>query len=124
MAKAVPLNQGNIYKMLLNTVNHSLENLITDVHFNINKIFRYIAFGLLVMGLGAFVFSLPHFLSDKLLTEKNTKNETAILCRNTNQTNIPSKDTSAMSNYFVFFIIAQILHGAGAAPILSLGKQL
>ena len=98
-----------------------MARLITAAHFNINKIFRYIAFGLLVMGLGAFVFSLPHFLSDKLLTDTNT-NETAILCLNTNQTNIPSKDTSAMSNYFVFFIIAQILHGAGAAPILSLGK--
>ena len=74
------------------------------------------------MGIGAFVFSLPHFLSEKVATVSN-ETENPMICLNETRTNSPSTDTSSMSDQaFFIFIIGQILHGIGAAPILSLGN--
>ena len=88
----------------------------------ITILYRYIAAGLLVLGFGSLLFSLPHFLSEKI-TGKFNDNGNGVLCNMKNDTGIPAVAIhSSMSNYFYVFILGQILHGIGAAPILSLGK--
>ena len=76
------------------------------------------------MGIGSFVFSLPHFLTEKLSNDAVFgKSEHNILCSK-NDTNVRKPGESSLSNYLVAFVFGQVLHGIGAAPILSLGKTL
>ena len=76
------------------------------------------------MGIGSFLFSLPHFLTEKLLNDDTLEEwEQHILCLK-NGTNIIKIEESSLSNYLIAFVFGRILHGIGAAPILSLGKIL
>ena len=74
------------------------------------------------MGIGAFVFSLPHFLP-KTISIVSSEMEDSLLCLSNSTTNNSSTDNGSNSKYLVIFILGQILHGVGAAPILSLGNQ-
>ena len=93
-------------------------------------IFRYIACGLIILGTGSFFFSLPHFLSPKLPESNGVHNNEVAntaerdLCNgNADITNVSESDIHAsLSHYRCWFIIGQILHGIGAAPILTLGS--
>ena len=73
--------------------------------------------------MGSFLFSLPHFLSEPL--SGKVKDEiTRKICLATNTTANPTiqQTSTAVTDYFLVFVFGQILHGIGAAPILSLGK--
>ena len=75
--------------------------------------------------MGSFLFSLPHFLSEPLSGMVKDKITTKI-CLTTNDTVNPTiqQTSTATTDYFLVFVFGQILHGIGAAPILSLGEYL
>ena len=76
------------------------------------------------MGTGSFVFSLPHFISPKLTDANGITNHGASLCHNESILYDAAKENEmyqSLSSYRCFFIFGQILHGVGAAPILTLG---
>lgn len=78
------------------------------------------------MGLGFFIFALPHFLVDSyrantlneqiVCGSKNANNETIVSCTSNQKNGIED-----ISWNFWFFFIAQILHGIGASPLYTLG---
>ena len=92
--------------------------------------FRYIACGLIILGTGSFFFSMPHFLSPKIPESNIVYNNEAAntaereLCNaSVAITSVSESDIHAsLSHYRCWFIIGQILHGIGAAPILTLGS--
>ena len=86
------------------------------------RFFRYIAAGLVVLGIGSFLFSLPHFLSEPL-EGKDKSDIITTTCSVNNDTENPTIQQTSMakSDYFLVFVFGQIFHGIGAAPILSLG---
>ena len=92
---------------------------------------KYISTGLVVMGLGSFLFCLPHFIAGPYLSPDtvvvNTTSTTSDLCVDNNFTSIDLDDAltledaaKRLSVYKYFFIFGQILHGIGAAPLITL----
>lgn len=82
---------------------------------------RWLGLGVLLMGTGSLLFALPHFLVPNY---KIAGNEPADLCT-PNRTltdscdgNVPSEGGAWAVAVFVF---AQLLHGAGATPLFTLG---
>ncbi|XP_031617011.1 solute carrier organic anion transporter family member 4A1 isoform X2 [Contarinia nasturtii] len=83
---------------------------------------KWIGLGMIMMGLGSMVFSLPHFLvgsyratsveTNVCLTEANV---------NTTCTDKLINANDDLSWNVWFFFLAQLLHGAGAAPLFTLG---
>ena len=90
---------------------------------------RWLGFGIILMGLGSIVFAVPHFttglyseqatFTDASLTDGcNTDTEngsmllTDVLC---------SEAESSLSNYKYVLMLGQLLHGAGASPLYTLG---
>jgi len=82
---------------------------------------RYLGIGVLVMGIGSLVFTLPHFLSDVYtLDDAGVR----ITCDTyANSTYVCDQNTApvSLSNYKYLFFLGQLLHGAGAAPLYTLG---
>ena len=84
----------------------------------------------MILGTGSFFFSLPHFLSPKIPESNGVYNDEVAnkaardLCNDSvDITSISESDIHAsLSHYRCWFIIGQILHGIGAAPILTLGS--
>ena len=86
------------------------------------------------MGVGSFVFAMPHFISPKLSYSKNINTEEEEvrpleqhLCMNSNRTaqELETGEVhTTLASYRYFFIVGQILHGIGAAPILTLGAAV
>lgn len=79
----------------------------------------WIGAGIALMGCGSLLFSFPHF-SAPSFTGDNTHvslcNDTRIhTCQDT------SADTSSDNSYKFVFMASQFLHGAGAAPLYTLG---
>ena len=91
---------------------------------------RYIASGLIILGVGSFLFAIPHFLSSNLpsmssgelevMSEHNNGN----LCNEKQSFGNASEEElpTSLAYHRCWFILGQILHGVGAAPILTLGK--
>ena len=84
--------------------------------------------GILVLGLGSFVFSLPHFITAEYVVE-NAK-ETVCMrpdpddpSGNSSSITDPCASSlpSTLSNYKYFFFLGQMLHGAGATALYTLG---
>ncbi|XP_076361815.1 organic anion transporting polypeptide 26F isoform X2 [Tachypleus tridentatus] len=74
--------------------------------------------GVLVLALGSFIFSLPHFLSDTYTFSKEVQD----VCNlNHNWTNCNNNVSYVLSNYKYVFFLGQLLHGAGASPFYTLG---
>ena len=76
------------------------------------------------MGAGSFIFSLPHFISPKLTHTNGITNSGPSLCHNESILYDAAEEKEiyqSLSSYGCFFIFGQILHGIGAAPILTLG---
>ena len=75
---------------------------------------------------------MPHFLSPQIPESNGAYNNEVSntadrdLCNaNADITNVSESDIHAsLSHYRCWFIIGQILHGIGAAPILTLGNSL
>lgn len=82
---------------------------------------RYLGIGILVMGIGSIVFSLPQFTVDAYKVDDSgirttcdaSSNDTSVC----NGNNLPV----SLSNYKFVFFLGQLLHGAGAAPLYTLG---
>ncbi|KAH3747199.1 solute carrier organic anion transporter family member 4A1-like isoform X1 [Dreissena polymorpha] len=82
---------------------------------------RYLGIGVLVMGIGSIVFSLPQFTVDAYKMDDSgirttcdaSSNDTSVC----NGNNLPV----SLSNYKFVFFLGQLLHGAGAAPLYTLG---
>ena len=91
------------------------------------------------MGCGSLMFALPHFVTDIYLENEqiSTGNDTTHpdLCSTSGsgQSSFSSNsdlDQKALatavqlSNFKYFFIFGQVLHGIGAAPLITLGTTL
>ncbi|XP_066601024.1 solute carrier organic anion transporter family member 4A1 [Prorops nasuta] len=88
---------------------------------------RYIGIGVLVLGLGSLLFASPHYLAGSHRGNQQIEN---ICRRTTNTSTLPEfcGDTTEQTDsdpysgvYLTIFLIAQLLHGAGAAPFYTLG---
>ena len=94
---------------------------------------KYISRGLIVMGLGSFLFCLPHFVAGPYLTSDtvvfNATSITSDLCLQSDATTSDIFDSTLddvskrLSVYKYFFIFGQILHGIGAAPLITLVRH-
>ncbi|XP_008554726.1 solute carrier organic anion transporter family member 4A1 isoform X1 [Microplitis demolitor] len=100
---------------------------------------KYIGVGVLVLGIGSLLFASPHYLAranqqggqrSSLSCHRGTSTNTTSFT-NTNETSLSPKcdeqlddtvDVGPFSGfYLMIFFIAQLLHGAGAAPFYTLG---
>ena len=82
---------------------------------------RYLGIGVLVMGVGSFVFSLPQFTTGVYTVEETGSQ---VLCdKSANVTTVcdESQTPASLSDYKYIFYLGQLLHGAGAAPLYTLG---
>ena len=82
---------------------------------------RYLGIGVLVMGIGSFVFSLPQFTTGVYKIEETGSQ--LICAKGVNVTSTCDEDEApaSLSNYKYVFYLGQLLHGAGAAPLYTLG---
>jgi len=89
---------------------------------------RYIAFGLLCMGSGSLLFSLPHFITDQYLSLEELVKLAGNHTRDENLCQEDSKTAEAvvttLSKFKWFFYFGQFLNGVGAAPVITLGTTL
>ena len=90
--------------------------------------YRYIAIGLLCMGTGSFVFSLPHFITDQYISLEELAKFAGNHSRD--ESLCPSDSKAAedvvatLSHYKWFFYLGQFLNGVGAAPLITLATTL
>jgi len=82
---------------------------------------RWIACGLLILGLGSFVYTLPHFSTSSYTTRRDDDGESVELCGSNPTDEKCVGGTTGLSLYRFVFILGQLLHGAGAAPLITLG---
>ncbi|XP_015183410.1 PREDICTED: solute carrier organic anion transporter family member 4A1 isoform X2 [Polistes dominula] len=90
---------------------------------------RYIGVGVLVLGLGSLLFASPHYLigpyrggqqSENICQKANNVSTRSVSCSDINgQVDDQQEPYSGM--YLIIFLVAQLLHGAGAAPFYTLG---
>ncbi|XP_035732856.1 solute carrier organic anion transporter family member 4A1-like isoform X3 [Vespa mandarinia] len=90
---------------------------------------RYIGVGVLVLGLGSLLFASPHYLvgsyrggqqSENICQRVNNGSTRSVSCSDINgQADEQQEPYSGM--YLIIFLMAQLLHGAGAAPFYTLG---
>ncbi|XP_067214968.1 solute carrier organic anion transporter family member 4A1 isoform X2 [Linepithema humile] len=89
---------------------------------------RYIGVGVLVLGIGSLLFASPHYLAGPYRGDQQKEN----ICQgvaNVTSHSISCTDQSAVQAepepysgvYLTIFLVAQLLHGAGAAPFYTLG---
>ena len=89
---------------------------------------RWIGFGIILMGIGSIVFSLPHYTT-KLYSDEDFFVDVSIadgcVKEQSNATTSPTnvfcevKETG-LSNYKYVLILGQLLHGIGATPLYTL----
>lgn len=82
---------------------------------------RWMAFSAFMIGLGALVFSLPHFSSG--LYEYGAEIRDTCIVPGTNVTNpfCGADSDSTLYNYLYVFILGQLLMGVGGTPLYTLG---
>ncbi|XP_007940688.1 solute carrier organic anion transporter family member 4C1 [Orycteropus afer afer] len=78
---------------------------------------RWLAFASFMIGLGALVFSLPHFFSGKYQLGSIFE-DTCLAARDSTRCN---SSMSSLSNYLYVFILGQLLLGTGGTPLYTLG---
>ena len=91
---------------------------------------RWIAVGMMVLGLGSFVWTLPHFLTgpyepgdlggDLEVQDKSSlcRLQREDLCQGEEE---DVEEAESLSKHKFVFIVGQLLNGAGCSPLLSLG---
>lgn len=87
---------------------------------------KYIGIGILVLGLGSLLFASPHYLAGSYrgghqsenVCHSVTNSSTHATCDNSTR---QIKSQSYNGLYLAIFLVAQLLHGAGAAPLFTLG---
>ena len=90
---------------------------------------RWISLGLMCMGLGSLVWTIPHFATPVYNKHVETGDETGTsnLCSDHSGVNKDlecgdeDESTGSLSTYRYLFILGQFLHGIGAAPLVTLG---
>ena len=107
------------------------------------SIYRYISIGLFIMGCGSLMFALPHFVTDpylkndEVLSGNNTGAHPDLCSTTSGQSSFSSNSNLDqmgkskalatalhLSSFKYFFIFGQVLHGIGAAPLITLGTTL
>jgi len=76
----------------------------------------WIGSGIFIMGLGSLLFASPHFATPEYRADGGSQT----LCNVTKNCNGPQQELAGNSYKYVF-MAAQFLHGAGAAPLYTLG---
>ncbi|XP_065566479.1 solute carrier organic anion transporter family member 4A1-like isoform X2 [Artemia franciscana] len=86
---------------------------------------RWLGWGAIIMGIGAFTFTIPHWISGKY---EPLINQFSTVCGGLNSTNVcslaeidPDSSIAIAGNYKWVFFLAHFLHGIGASPLFSLG---
>lgn len=77
----------------------------------------YVGVGIFVLALGSFTFSLPHFTTSVY----KVSNSEEVLCNHGSNATTCMADEATLSNYKYVFFLGQLLHGAGASPLYTLG---
>ncbi|KAG8194345.1 hypothetical protein JTE90_029217 [Oedothorax gibbosus] len=80
----------------------------------------FIGSGVLVLALGSFVFSLPHYMSDQY-SFSTEQEDICLVGSNGTSDCTAGSSVSHLSQYKYVFFLGQLLHGAGAAPFYTLG---
>ena len=78
---------------------------------------RWLGWGVLLMGAGSLVFSLPHFTTGPYEAQVD---EAVGTCR-ANRSATCGGRASGLSSYQLVFMLGQFLHGMGATPLYTLG---
>ncbi|PIK42943.1 putative solute carrier organic anion transporter family member 4A1 [Apostichopus japonicus] len=81
----------------------------------------WIGSGAIIFGMGSFLFTLPHFLTDEYTYGGVPGEETCSADRNLTDSCLID-DQENLSRYYWFFVVAQVLHGIGASPLYTLGQ--
>lgn len=81
----------------------------------------FIGSGVLVLALGSFVFSLPHYMSGQYSFSREQEDVCLGSGNATSDCGDGSSVVSHLSQYKYVFFLGQLLHGAGAAPFYTLG---
>ncbi|XP_043496047.1 solute carrier organic anion transporter family member 4A1 [Polistes fuscatus] len=90
---------------------------------------RYIGVGVLVLGLGSLLFASPHYLigpyrggqqSENICQKANNVSTRSVSCSDING-HVDDQQEPYSGMYLIIFLVAQLLHGAGAAPFYTLG---
>ncbi|XP_069820773.1 solute carrier organic anion transporter family member 4C1 [Dendropsophus ebraccatus] len=82
---------------------------------------RWLAFSALMIGIGAIVFSIPHFTSGTY-EYGNRYNDVCEKSENgTSPEHCITKTGSSLSNYLYVFILGQLIMGVGGTPLFTLG---
>ncbi|PAA73832.1 hypothetical protein BOX15_Mlig033592g3 [Macrostomum lignano] len=79
---------------------------------------RLISIGLLVMGLGSFVFFLPHLITDKYIYQSPVP---SVCYPEPNKVYPKFCNSQNLNSYKYVFWTGQFLHGVGASPLYTLG---
>jgi organic anion transporter 4A len=82
---------------------------------------RYLGIGVFIMGIGSIVFSLPQFLTDLYKVDDTGLRTTCDIMANDTISCDSNSAPVSLSNYKYVFFLGQLLHGAGAAPLYTLG---
>ncbi|XP_069107929.1 solute carrier organic anion transporter family member 4A1-like [Argopecten irradians] len=83
---------------------------------------KIIGIGILTLGLGSFVFSLPHFMTEIYSVGTDDIDSFENVCRLQNSTTYCKVEkTSHLQNYLWVFMLGNALHGAGSTPMFILG---
>ena len=95
---------------------------------------RWIGFGLLCLGLGSLVYTIPHLATPVYrVTSESRGAGNSSLCGEAELSHSRQQDScqaggqegaereASLSSYRYVFILGQLLHGAGAAPLITLG---
>lgn len=82
----------------------------------------WIGCGAAIFGMGGFLFSMPHFLTNDY-TYGGVPGEETCSANRTNVDPCDIEDGENLSRYYWFFVVAQVLHGIGASPLYTLGQE-
>ncbi|KAI4497175.1 hypothetical protein M0802_007659 [Mischocyttarus mexicanus] len=91
---------------------------------------RYIGVGVLVLGLGSLLFASPHYLigpyrggqqSENICQKATNVSTGTVSCSDANGQPVDDQQEPYSGMYLTIFLVAQLLHGAGAAPFYTLG---
>ncbi|KAJ8020668.1 Solute carrier organic anion transporter family member 4A1 [Holothuria leucospilota] len=76
--------------------------------------------GALIFGLGSFLFTLPHFLTEYYTYGAADDEEVCNVTRTVSDQ--CEEDDGNLSQYYYCFLAAQFLHGIGSSPLYTLGQ--
>lgn len=82
----------------------------------------FVGLGCLVLGLGAFMFSMPHFLAAPYVY--SSMDDVEPVCYSGSEvvhSFCKTNQTESLNHFKYMFLVGQMLHGAGATPFFTLG---